>query len=138
MAGEFAILFLIKLHKRILTNNICKVSAANRYQLVANKIMCPVAATLGYIGGRWKTIILFYLASGKRRFGEIGARIPTVSRKVLSQQLKELEADGLIVRYEYKGRPPKVEYALTDLGESLGPVFREMSTWGKKNILKTT
>jgi DNA-binding HxlR family transcriptional regulator len=98
-------------------------------------IQCPIAATLEYIGGRWKTIILYFLSSGKRRFGEIAARIPTISRKVLTQQLKELERDGLITRIEYKEKPPRVEYVLTELGESLSPVFREMSVWGKENIL---
>jgi len=98
-------------------------------------IACPVAATLEYIGGRWKTIILYYLTSGKRRFGEIAARIPTISRKVLTQQLKELERDGLIIRKQYKEIPPRVEYSLTDLGKSLSSVFNEMSIWGKKNVL---
>jgi len=100
-----------------------------------NEIVCPVAATLQYIGGRWKTTVLYYLSSGKRRFGEIAARIPAVSRKVLSQQLKELESDGLVLREEYKGRPPRVEYSLTDLGKSLAPIFKEMSIWGKENVL---
>lgn len=96
---------------------------------------CPITATLEYIGGRWKAIILYYLSSGKRRFGEIAVRIPTISRKVLTQQLKELERDGLIVRKQYKEIPPRVEYALTDLGKSLSSVFKEMATWGKENVL---
>lgn len=100
-----------------------------------DEIACPVAATLEYIGGRWKTIILYYLTSGKRRFGEIAARIPTISRKVLSQQLKELERDGLIIRKHYKEIPPRVEYSLTELGKSLSSVFKEMSIWGKENVL---
>lgn len=98
-------------------------------------IACPIAATLELIGGRWKTIILYYLSSGQRRFGEIAARIPTISRKVLTQQLKELEKDGLIIRKQFKEIPPRVEYSLTDLGNSLWPVFREMSIWGKENVL---
>ena len=100
-----------------------------------NDIACPIAATLEYIGGRWKIIILYYLSSGKRRFGEIAARIPTISRKVLSQQLKELERDGLIIREHYKEIPPRVEYSLTELGKSLSSVFKEMSIWGKENVL---
>jgi DNA-binding HxlR family transcriptional regulator len=98
-------------------------------------VQCPIAATLGYIGGRWKTVILYFLSSGKKRFGEIGARLPTISRKVLTQQLKELERDGLVVREEYKEIPPRVEYSLTDLGKSLAPVFKEMSNWGKEHVL---
>lgn len=99
-------------------------------------VQCPIAATLGYIGGRWKTIILYFLSSGRKRFGEIGARIPTISRKVLTQQLKELERDGLIARTEYREIPPRVEYSLTDLGKSLSSVFDEMASWGKQYILK--
>lgn len=98
-------------------------------------VACPMTATLEYIGGRWKCIILFYLTAGTRRFGEIAARIPTISRKVLTQQLKELESDGLIVRKQYKEIPPRVEYALTDLGKSLSPVFKAMSAWGKAHVL---
>jgi DNA-binding HxlR family transcriptional regulator len=98
-------------------------------------VACPMTATLQYIGGRWKCVILFYLTAGTRRFGEIAARIPTISRKVLTQQLKELEADGLIERKQYKEIPPRVEYTLTDLGTSLSPVFKAMSNWGKENIL---
>lgn len=99
------------------------------------EVGCPISATLDYIGGRWKAVILYFLGSGERRFGEIAARIPTISRKVLTQQLKELERDGLIVRKEFKEIPPRVEYALTDLGKSLGMVFKEMSKWGKENVL---
>lgn len=97
-------------------------------------IIGPVAATLEYIGGRWKTVILYYLTTGKRRFGEIAARIPAISRKVLTQQLKELEGDGLIFREEFKEKPPRVEYSLTPFGESLSGVFREMSLWGKEHV----
>jgi DNA-binding HxlR family transcriptional regulator len=98
-------------------------------------IKCPIAATLAYIGGRWKTVILYYLSSGKKRFGEIAVRLPTISRKVLTQTLKELERDGLIVRKEYQEIPLRVEYSLTDLGKSLASVFKEMADWGKENVL---
>jgi DNA-binding HxlR family transcriptional regulator len=96
---------------------------------------CPITATLEIIGGKWKPIILYYLTSGTRRFGEIAARIPTISRKVLTEQLKELERDGLILRKQYKEIPPRVEYSLTGLGKSLSGVFKEMSVWGKKHVL---
>jgi DNA-binding HxlR family transcriptional regulator len=99
-------------------------------------IDCPMTATLEYIGGRWKTIILYYLSSGKKRFGEIAVRLPTISRKVLTQQLKELERDGLIERREHKEIPPRVEYSLTNLGKSLQSVLNEMAAWGKKNVLE--
>jgi DNA-binding HxlR family transcriptional regulator len=76
--------------------------------------LCPVSATLKLIGGRWKVMILYNLIDHTRRFGEIAARMPAISRKVLSAQLKELEDDGLISRQEYKEIPPRVEYSLTE------------------------
>ena len=96
---------------------------------------CPVTATLQLIGGRWKTIILYTLTTGTKRFGEIAVRIPDISRKVLTEQLKELEADGLILREQYKEIPPRVEYSLTDLGKSLSSVIRELEKWGTENVL---
>jgi DNA-binding HxlR family transcriptional regulator len=87
------------------------------------------------IGGRWKSIILFLLSDHTRRFGEIAARMPSISRKVLSEQLKELEADGLINRQQFKEIPPRVEYSLTELGQSLRPILKDMATWGQENVL---
>jgi DNA-binding HxlR family transcriptional regulator len=94
-----------------------------------------MTATLEFIGGRWKCIILFYLTTGTKRFGEIAVRIPAISRKVLTQQLKEMETDGLIERKQYNEIPPRVEYSLTELGKSLAPVFNAMSAWGKAHVL---
>lgn len=102
---------------------------------VKEKTLCPVTATLQLIGGRWKTIILYSLTAGTKRFGEIAVRIPDISRKVLTEQLKELEADGLILREQYKEIPPRVEYSLTDLGKSLSSVISELEKWGTKNVL---
>lgn len=99
------------------------------------KTQCPVTATLQLIGGRWKTIILYCLTSGTKRFGEIAVRIPDISRKVLTEQLKELEADGLIGRVQFREIPPRVEYSLTDLGKSLSGVIHELELWGKENAL---
>lgn len=97
-------------------------------------VASPVIATLALIGGRWKGIILYQLTFGTRRFGEIAVRIPNISRKVLTEQLKELEKDGLISREQFKEIPPRVEYSLTDLGKSLSPVFDEMADWGRKHL----
>lgn len=102
---------------------------------IKEKTLCPVTATLQLIGGRWKTIILYSLTAGTKRFGEIAVRIPDISRKVLTEQLKELEADGLILREQYKEIPPRVEYSLTDLGKSLSSVISELEKWGTKNVL---
>ncbi len=96
---------------------------------------CPVTATLELIGGKWKTIILYSLINGKRRFGEIAVRIPGISRKILTEQLKQLENDGLIFREEFKEIPPRVEYSLTELGNSLTSVFNALEIWGTENVL---
>lgn len=93
---------------------------------------CPAIETIALIGGRWKLIILYVLSKHARRFGEINVRIPSISRKVLTEQLRELEADGLISRKQYKELSPKVEYALTDFGKSLCPLLTYMSAWKKQ------
>ncbi|MEI7503519.1 MAG: helix-turn-helix domain-containing protein [Paludibacter sp.] len=102
---------------------------------IKEKTQCPVTATLQLIGGRWKTIVLYCLSNGTKRFGEIAVRIPDISRKVLTEQLKELETDGLILRVQYKEMPPRVEYSLTDMGKSLSSVIRELEKWGTENVL---
>lgn len=96
---------------------------------------CPVKATITLIGGRWKPLILFHLSDHTRRFGEIAVRMPSISRKVLSEQLKELEVDGLIYREQFKEIPPRVEYSLTELGKSVRPLLIHMATWGQEMIL---
>lgn len=98
------------------------------------EIQCPVAATIELIGGKWKTLILYQLGFGTRRFGEIAVRIPTISRKVLTEQLKQLEHDGLVQRQQFKEIPPRVEYSLTSLGESLTPVMNQIATWGENHL----
>ncbi|KAA2241294.1 helix-turn-helix transcriptional regulator [Chitinophaga agrisoli] len=98
---------------------------------------CPFTTTIALIGGRWKSIILFLLSDHTRCFGEIAARMPSISRKVLSEQLKELEADGLIHREKFKEIPPRVEYSLTDLGQSLRPILKDLAIWGQKMVLDT-
>lgn len=95
---------------------------------------CPAAETIALLGGRWKLIILHVLCKHSRRFGEINVRIPSISKKVLTEQLKELEADGLISRKQFKEYPPRVEYALTDFGESLRPLLAYMSAWKKEKV----
>jgi DNA-binding HxlR family transcriptional regulator len=99
------------------------------------EIKCPVTGMIQLIGGKWKPIILYCLRSDKRRFGEISARIPALSRKVLTEQLKELEEDGLLTRTQYNEIPPRVEYELTALGKSLNPVLNEMEKWGIENLM---
>jgi DNA-binding HxlR family transcriptional regulator len=94
---------------------------------------CPVTATIALFGGRWKVIILKILSRNTRRFGEIQVRVPSISKKVLTEQLRELEADGLISRTQYKELPPRVEYALTDFGKSLCPLLKDIAAWKRKS-----
>lgn len=91
---------------------------------------CPAEVTLAVIGGRWKTLILYHLFQGVKRFSELQHAIDGISQKVLTQQLRELERDGVVHREVFPQIPPKVEYSLTALGESLKPVVGEMCQWG--------
>ncbi|MCD7755774.1 MAG: helix-turn-helix transcriptional regulator [Firmicutes bacterium] len=90
----------------------------------------PVAATVGMIGGKYKALILWCLSSGKLRFSELSKLVKNVTPKMLTQQLRELEAQMLIHREVYPIVPPKVEYSLTDLGRSLLPILSAMRDWG--------
>jgi DNA-binding HxlR family transcriptional regulator len=95
---------------------------------------CPVEATLDVIGGRWKAVILFWLRDGVCRFGELRRRIPDVSERMLTQQLRELERHGIVHRQVYPVVPPRVEYSLTPYGRTLRPITELMCDWGKEHI----
>lgn len=99
---------------------------------------CPVETTLTLIGDKWKVLILRDLMPGKKRFGELKKSIGSVSQKVLTAQLRNMEANGLVNRKVYAEVPPRVEYSLTDLGYSLKPILDAMWNWGEdyKNSLK--
>jgi DNA-binding HxlR family transcriptional regulator len=94
---------------------------------------CPVTTTLSVIGGKWKPIILYTLYEETKRFSAIKRLIPTISQKMLTQQLRELEADDIIHREVYPVVPPKVEYSLTDYGRTLIPILDAMVAWGEKH-----
>ena len=91
---------------------------------------CPVEATLSLIGGKYKSLILWHLIGKKLRFNELNKLITSATPKMLTQQLRELENDGLINRIVYPVVPPKVEYSLTDFGKSLIPILEAMCSWG--------
>jgi DNA-binding HxlR family transcriptional regulator len=95
---------------------------------------CPVEATLDVIGGKWKVVILFWLKDGTLRFGELRRKIPGVSERMLTQQLRELEEHGIVHREVFAVVPPRVEYSLTAYGKSLGPITHLMCDWGKKHM----
>lgn len=96
--------------------------------------IAPFAYTCCLFNGKWKMHILFWLWKKEvMRYGELKRALGTVTHKMLSQQLKEMEADGIIYRKEYPQVPPKVEYGLTELGESLMPILQQVCTWGEEH-----
>ena len=98
---------------------------------------CPVATTVQLIGSKWKLLILRNLLSRPWRFNELKKDLDGISQKVLTDSLRSMEADGIITRTVFAEVPPRVEYALTDLGDSLRPIISAMATWGteyKTNI----
>jgi len=95
------------------------------------KEACPTETALDLIGGKWKGMILYYLCSDTRRFNELMRLIPDITQRMLTKQLRDLEAHGVVHREVYPQVPPKVEYSLTGLGETLEPVIRELEKWGK-------
>jgi DNA-binding HxlR family transcriptional regulator len=97
---------------------------------------CPVEVTLEVIGGRWKVMVIHELLQGTRRFSELHRALKGVSHRVLTQQLRELEARGLIHRKVYPQVPPKVEYSLTPLGCSLQPVLTAMHAWAEQHAAR--
>jgi DNA-binding HxlR family transcriptional regulator len=96
-----------------------------------NPKKCPLTASLQIIGGKWKPVIIYNLYKSTKRFGQLDALIPNISRKVLTTQLNELVEDGLVVRTSYAETPPRVEYHLTEKGIKLVPVFNALCEWGK-------
>ena len=93
---------------------------------------CPVEITIGLLGSKWKLLILRELFKGMRRFGELSRSVPGISQKMLTQQLRQLEEDNLVLRKVYAEVPPRVEYSLTEIGKSLSPILDAMHKWGAK------
>lgn len=98
---------------------------------------CCASLTMGIIGGKWKTVILFHLIGKTLRYNELRKKIPTVTERTLSLQLKTLEEDGVLKRKVYTSKPPlKVEYSLTDFGKTLIPVVQSIADWGVSVVAK--
>jgi DNA-binding HxlR family transcriptional regulator len=95
-------------------------------------VNCPVTATVGVIGGKWKILILYLISNDINRFGKLSMILKDISKQMLTSQLRELERDGIIRRVIYPEIPPRVEYFLTEKGEDLGEVFAALREWGFK------
>ena len=95
---------------------------------------CPVEAALEVIGGKWKGSILYLLLVGKKRFNELKRVFPSLTQRILTQQLRELERDGIIHREVYAEVPPRVEYSLTEFGRTLAPILELLREWGVNNV----
>lgn len=93
---------------------------------------CAIDVTLAVVGGKWKASILWHLAQATMRFSDLQRQFSDTTRKMLTQQLRELEADGLVHREVYPQVPPKVEYSLTEKGKSIYPILEMMCTWGRE------
>lgn len=99
---------------------------------------CGLDATLRLISGKWKPLILYFLLQGPNRYGALKRAVRGVSDKVLIQQLKELEADDVVKRTDYREVPPRVDYALTPLGRSLAEALVPLCTWGSENMAEVS
>lgn len=94
------------------------------------KTGCDVEATLSVIGGRWKPVLVCHLLDGTKRFGALRRLTPNATERMVTLQLRELEADGVVLRRAYPEVPPRVEYELTPFGRTLAPILVQMQTWG--------
>lgn len=100
-------------------------------QNFARRPGCAVETALDLIDGKWKGVILYHLQAGTQRFGELRRRMPGITQRMLTKQLRALEDDGLVIRKVYAEVPPRVEYTLSELGESLRPVIDILKAWGE-------
>lgn len=95
---------------------------------------CPLTTTLGVLGGKWKLIIIYWLAHGVHRFSDLQRRQPTITHKVLTESLRQLEEDGLVTRKVYAEVPPRVEYRLTGYGQTALPLVEHVRRWGSLHL----
>ncbi|MEC1636305.1 winged helix-turn-helix transcriptional regulator [Bacillus mojavensis] len=106
---------------------------SRKNNIYPNKEGCPVEFTLDVIGGKWKGILFYHMIDGKKRFNEFRKICPSITQRMLTLQLRELEADGIVHREVYHQVPPKVEYSLTEFGRTLEPIVLQMKEWGDAN-----
>lgn len=99
---------------------------------------CPVEAALEVLGGKWKGLILFYLRDETKRFNELKRHIPGITQRMLTKQLRQLEADKIVHREIFQEVPPKVEYSLTNFGRTLTPILKALQEWGVEYIEEIT
>ncbi|NOX69888.1 MAG: helix-turn-helix transcriptional regulator [Gammaproteobacteria bacterium] len=99
-----------------------------------DSVGCPIEHTMRTIGGKWKIPIVWQLTDGTKRFGELRKLLPNITQKMLTTQLRELEAAGVVHRKVFPVVPPHVEYSLTETGRSLKPIFNAMCKWGKQSL----
>jgi DNA-binding HxlR family transcriptional regulator len=100
--------------------------------------ICPLDTAVDALGGKWKPLIVYQLRSGTKRFSELQRAIPEVTRQMLTQQLRQLEADGIVRRTVYPVVPPRVDYELTAMGEELKPVLAALEKWGTRVLTHRT
>jgi DNA-binding HxlR family transcriptional regulator len=113
-----------------ITENIGENSKTRSVRRRAGRTGCSVEATLSVIGGVWKPVLLFHLLGGRLRFNALCRLTPNATQRMITLQLREMEADGIVARIVYPEVPPRVEYELTPLGHSLKPVLLSMRSWG--------
>ncbi|MEO0624965.1 MAG: helix-turn-helix domain-containing protein [Pseudomonadota bacterium] len=116
-------------------NTVRDTDRARRFEAYDCSDGCPVEAALEMIDGKWKGLALYHLGSGTKRFNELRRLCGTVTQRMLTKQLRELEADGLVTRTVHPVVPPKVEYALTPKAQALVPILAALRTWGLEHAL---
>jgi DNA-binding HxlR family transcriptional regulator len=110
-----------------------KLASTNSQNLTEMKAKCPLLHAMEQLNGRWKILLLWYIHLGLNRFGLIKKELPTLTSKMLSQQIKEMEKDGLVIRTIFPEMPPRVEYSLTPKAQTLIPILKSLNTWGTED-----
>lgn len=123
MLGKYELISQIRTQRYVMNGNAG-----------TGKKQCPVEVALGIIDGKWKLRILYFLQDGVLRYNEIFEKIPGISQKVLTSQLRQLERDGVLVRTAYPEIPPRVEYSLTPIGKKMITVYQALNTWALEYI----